>query len=401
MQKLDRYQQFDGLHWETGSVRNYYDYRGVRAPHTDKPYSEAMLMGISGGAVMGYFSFAYEGYDPHARILTRNTFNPLDTLLQRLGVIQNIRQTRSADKGLANLIDTLEDGVPAIVWADMFSMPYNALPFDEGMWAMMPIIVYGYDVAEDTVWIADRATVPLAVTTSELAAARAKVKKDKFRILTLEPPDVAKLSSAVVSGIWDTVKLYTEAPPKGSRSNFGFAAYDRWADLLTRPKQRLSWEKEFPAGGKMLAGLTSVFTDINIFGKNGYAERDLYATFLDEASILLEKPALKDVAQEFRSSGQAWDVLGRALLPDSVPPFAETRELMLERHRLFLQQGNAALPRTQEIDGRLEEIKSEVSADFPLSDSEVVEMRQDLRDHVLKIRDIEQTAIGALQAAMS
>ena len=401
MPKLDNYQQFDGLHWETGSVRNYYDYRGVKAPHTNKPYSEAMLMGISGGAVMGYFSFAYEGYDPHARILTRNTFNPLDTLLQRLGVVQNIEQTRSEAKGLANLIDTLEDGVPAIVWADMFSLPYNALPNDEGMWGMMPIVVYGFDEEADTVWIADRATVPLTITTSELAAARARVKKDKFRILTLEPPDEQKLSSAVVSGIWDTIKLYTEAPPKGSRHNFGFAAYARWADLLTRPKMRLSWEKEFPAGGKMLAGLTSAFSDINTFGKNGHAERDVYAAFLDEAAVLLDKPALKDVATQFRESGQAWDALSRALLPESIPPFAETGELMLERHRIFLERGNAALPRIREIDVRLEEIKAEVTADFPLSDAEVVEMRQNLRDHVLAIRDVEQPAIAELQGAMA
>lgn len=133
MPTLKNYNQFDGLHWETGTVRNYYDYVGVLAPHTNKPYSEAMLMGISGGAVIGYFSFAYEGYDPMARILTRNTFNPLDTLLERLGAVQERKQTSSPEKGVANLIDTLEDGRPAIVWADLFSLPYNALPYDEGM----------------------------------------------------------------------------------------------------------------------------------------------------------------------------------------------------------------------------------------------------------------------------
>jgi hypothetical protein len=399
--KLDDYQQFDGLHWETGSVRNYYDYRGIKAPHTNMPYSEAMLLGISGGVVMGYFSFAYEGYEPHVRILTRNTFNPLDTLLQRLGVVQNIRQTGIPEKGLANLVDTLEDGLPAIVWADMFSLPYNALSYDEGMWAMFPVVVYGYDEGADTAWISDRSTVPLTVTTSELAAARARVKKDKYRLLTLEPPDPEKLASATISGIWDTIKLYTEAPPKGSRNNFGFAAYDRWADLLTRPKQRLSWEKEFPAGDKMLAGLTSAFTDINIFGKNGYAERDVYAAFLDEASVLLDKPALKDVALQFRASGRAWDALAQALLPAAVPPLGETGELMLKRHRLFLEQGSAALPQIQNIGVRLEEIKSEIAADFPLNASEVTDMRQNLRDHVLKIRDIEQTAIAALRTAMS
>jgi hypothetical protein len=88
MAVLYDYHHFLGRHWETGSVCNHFAYQGVKAPHTGKPYSEAMLLGISGGIVMGYFSFSYEGYDPQARILTRNTFNPLDTLLERLGVVQ-------------------------------------------------------------------------------------------------------------------------------------------------------------------------------------------------------------------------------------------------------------------------------------------------------------------------
>ena len=128
MPQLANYAAFDGLHWETGSVRNALDYAGARAPHTGLPYSEALLMGVSGGAVMGYFSFAYEGYEPHVVILTRNTFDPMDTLLARLGIVQTVRQTARADKGVANLVDTLADGSPAIIWADMYSLPYNALP---------------------------------------------------------------------------------------------------------------------------------------------------------------------------------------------------------------------------------------------------------------------------------
>ncbi len=183
---LADYQQFEGLHWETGTVRNYYDYRGVLAPHTGKPISEALLMGISGGAVMGYFSFAYKGYDPHVVILTRNTFDPLDRLLQRLGVVQNVVQTASARKAESTLRDTLEAGLPAIVWADSYSLPYNTLPADEGMWQMMPIVIYGFDQSQDKVWIADRARAPLHVTPAELAQARSRVKKTKHRLLTLE-----------------------------------------------------------------------------------------------------------------------------------------------------------------------------------------------------------------------
>ena len=105
MVQLAGYQHFIGRHWETGSVCNFYAYRGVKAPHTGREYSEALLLGVSGGIVMGYFSFAYSGYDPHVAILTRNTFDPLDTLLQRLGVEQEILQTGDPARGLAQFAE--------------------------------------------------------------------------------------------------------------------------------------------------------------------------------------------------------------------------------------------------------------------------------------------------------
>ena len=245
MTVLNNYQQFNGRHWETGTVCNYLDYVGVKAPHTGEPYSEAMLMGVSGGAVMGYFSFAYEGYDPMARILTRNTFDPWDTMLSRLGIVQNAKHSPKPEKGVANLLAALDDGVPAIVWADLFTLTYNALPLDPGMWGMMPILVYGYDEANDVVHIADRARVALETSIDNLAFTRGRVKKDKHRVMTLEPPMPEKLVAAVQSGIWDTIKLYTEKPPKGSKNNFGLLAYQHWIKLLTKPKTRLSWEKNF------------------------------------------------------------------------------------------------------------------------------------------------------------
>jgi len=104
MPKLQGYQHFDGRHYETGTVQNYLAYRGVKAPHTGKPYSEAMLMGISGGVLMGYFSFAYKGYDPHVAILSRNTFNPLDTLLTRLRTAVK-RPVRLIGVGLSNFVE--------------------------------------------------------------------------------------------------------------------------------------------------------------------------------------------------------------------------------------------------------------------------------------------------------
>ncbi len=401
MPVLSNYQHFNGRHWETGSVHNYFAYRGVQAPHTGEPYSEALLMGVSGGAVMGYFSFEYEGYDPHARILTRNTFGPLETMLSRLGIVQHRLQTSKPEKGVANLVNALEEGIPAIVWADMFTLPYNGEPFDEGMWAMFPIVVYGYDETADTVWIADRAQVPLTATTAELHAARARVKKDKFRVLTLDPPQPEKLASAVSAGIWDCVKLFTEKPPRGSKNNFGLAAFHHWAKLLTKPKTRQSWEKVFPPGRKMLAGLVNAYWDISIFGKRGYAERDVYADFLDEASKILEQPALREVAGQFRASAKAWDALALSLLPDDVAPFREAKELMQRRQEMFVTQGNAALAELQQIHERQEALLAEMESDFPLDDAGVTAMRENIAEHVMAVHDIEATAVGMLREAMS
>jgi hypothetical protein len=397
---LSTYYCFNGLHWETGSVGNFLACRGVKAPHTGQPYSEALLLGVSGGIVMGYFSFAYAGYDPQARILTRNTFDPLDTMLARLGIVQEVRQTTNPAKAVTNLLDCLAEGMPAIVWADLFSLPYNALLQDEGMWAMFPIVVYGYDQASDTVWIADRARTPLTITTGELAVARGRVKQNKFRLLTLDHPDAEKLADAVRLGIWDSIKLFTEPPPKGAKHNFGLAAYRWWAELLTKPTARLSWAKEFPPGAKFYAGLTSAFEDINTFGKEGNAERQLYANFLEEASVILNRPALGAVATHFRRSAQAWDALSAALLPDDVARFGETRRLLLRKHRLFLEQGNGALTEIRLINQRLAEIKREIAVS-PLSDAATRELCAQIATHVLAIHELEAGAVAELKAAMA
>lgn len=111
----------------------------------------------------------------------------------------------------------------------------------------------------------------------------------------------------------------------------------------------MSWEKEFPAGVKLYAGLTSAFSRFGAVGINGDAERSLYADFLDEASVVLGKTALKEVAAQFRRSGQAWRELGCILLPDAVPLLQETRQLMERKQQRFIEQGGAAVAQIRQI----------------------------------------------------
>lgn len=402
MTYLADYNYFAGRHWETGSVANALAYRGLLAPHTGQPYSEALLMGVSGGAVMGYFNFAYEGYDPQARILTRNTFDPWDTMLSRLGIVQNVQHTGSAQRGVRNLVEALEEGHAPVVWADIFSLPYNALPMDEGMWAMMPHVVFGYDESAGQAQLADRAPLALNVSTDVLHVARARVKKEKFRVVTFDPPIVDKLVSAVQLGICDSIKLYTEAPPRGSRNNFGQQAYEWWAKQLTNPRARMSWEKQFPAGRKMLAGLASAYDDIMHFGKHDDpADRLRFANFLDEAATILGRPALAEVALLFHEASFAWHALAQALLPDAIEPFAAYRALTDRSYQLFFEQGSTATNQRVDIAAQMEEILAAMETDFPLDAAAVQAMREDIAAHVLAVHDIESAATSALKEAMA
>ena len=402
---LSDYSQFDGRHWETGSVHNVLAYQETEIPETRQPISEAMLMGISGGAAFGYFIFEYRGLDPFMSLLSRNTFDPLDTLLERLAVPQDLFHTADTSKGERNLIEVLEGGRPAMVWADAFGLPYNGLSYDEQMWAMLPIVVYGH--ADGAAHIADRSRKPLVIPQADLATARARVKKDKFRVLALGAPDLSKLPGAIQKGIWQCIALYTEAPPKGGRDNFGFAAYEKWAKMLTNTRNKQSWERMLAPGSRMFAALAGVGYQHGVFGwartfpSNQVDDRNLYADFLDEAAVILKKPGLKNAGEQFRASSDAWLALSEAALPDKVPLLKETKELLLLKRDLFVDNGDRELEEIRKADKRLSEIYSLAAAEFPMSDTEVKSMREGLAERVMNISGIEQEAIELLQAAMA
>lgn len=404
MTVLTDYTQFDGLHWETGTIRNVLAYQGVRAPHSGQPCSEAFLLGVSGGAAFGYFLFDYQDSAPIISLITRNTFNPMDIICERLGISQTILQTNNPNKGRANLLEVLEGGRPAIVWADTYSLPYNALPHDESNWGMMPVVVYGVDSAQ--VYIADRSRTPLTVPLEGFEKARARIKKFKFRVVALDPPSERKLASAVQSGLWQCIRLYTEKPPKGARHNFGFAAYTRWGEMLTNRRNPQGWARFFPPGMRLFAALAGtisvpgVYGWIQHWGAGDGAERGMYAEFLDEAAEILDKPRLNEAASHFRASQAAWRELSKAVLSEDIPLFKQTRDLLDRRHNLFIDRGMSALDEIQRINSSLVEMRAEAVDDFPLTRGQVTTLFENMKVRVQKIHEIEVQAIKVMQAAL-
>lgn len=400
MPTLSNFDAFTGYYWQTASIASALQYQDIKMPHTGKPISEALLFGVGGGMNFGYFFFHYEGYDPQVNILTRNTFNAFEPILGRLCIAYESKQTTSANKGVTNVTDALENGQAPIIWADMYHLPYYGLEYDEQNWAMMPMVVYG--VEGDIVHIADRARKGLSVSSEDFALARARVKKERHRVVTLDAPNSDKLASAVSLGLWDCIKLYTEKPPRGSAKNFGFKAYDKWIELLTRPKAKGSWAKTLPRGRELYVGLTTAFNFSMLFGKDTThtAERYMMADFLEEAATILEKPAPADAAPIARKAGDAWREMGEILLPDDVPLLKEMRENLVASQTLFFEQGADSTEQRIALRDRREALKKE-SEEYPLSEDEVTAHQKKIAAQVAVIRDIEHDLITDLRGALS
>ncbi len=401
MPTLSSFTQFQGRYWDTASIRNALDYQGAIAPHTSQPYSEAMLLGISGGVTFGYFTFHYQGYDPQVNLLTRNTFDPMTRIFERLGIAPKALRTPNADKARQNLIKALDDGYAPIASPDGSLLPYNAIRYDEANWHTMPLVIYGYEPEAGEAHISDRSRVSLTVAADDLDRARGRIKKERHALLLLGAPDESLLAGAIRQGLNDCVKLMTEKPPKGAAKNFGLRALENWADMLAK-KSRGSWTKAYPSGRPLLAALTSAYTFLSpAFGKTMQAERDVYADFLDEAAQALVAPALKEVANEYRAAGQAWERLLESLLPRSSPMLGEARDAIDRRATLFIESGAAHLDEIIAQRDRLAALMTEAESDFPLSGGEIADLRAEIRDKVVRIQVAEEAAVLALKAAIS
>ena len=399
MPQLEHYAQFDGLAWSTGYLTNALAYQGVTAEHTGKPYSEALLMGISGGIAAGYFAFAYKGYDPHLHFLTRYPFNEEPAAaFERLAIPTEPRTTTDPQKAAANVIDALVAGKPAIVWLDVISLLKGVEQKD--MWMVMPVLVYGYDAQAGSVQVADRARVPIVVDVECFAAARARLSKTRHRMMTIGAPDPERLQNAVEAGIRECIDIFTGKPPVGAASSWGFAAYDKWIDLLTKRKNKPSWSKMFAAGPQMYAGLTSTYKYLEVFYTGGAGARGIYADFVDEAAQILGKPTLREVAGQFRACAGRWTAFTSALLPDAIPPLKEARELLNREYTHFLEFGIDKDGERARVAERLAALRKEMDSGFPLDEAGAAAMREEMAEHIAGIRDAEQAAFDDLKAAL-
>lgn len=392
---------FTGRHYETGTITNALKAMGAMDPRTGAPYSEALALGASGGIAFGYFVFEYTGHLPHVAMLTRNTFSPFQRALDNLAIKREQKETTDGDRADRNLRLELDSGNVALVWADSYSLPYTGLCADQ-MWAMRPLLVVGQE--GDDFLVVDGPPTPIRLSAANLDKARARVKKDRFRMLVLQPPDPSRLPDGLIDGIRSCTALFLDKPPAGSPNNFGISGMRHFAKMLTDPKNAKGWTKTFQPGPRLVQALAGSFGQPGIWdwveqwGTNPGADRETYADFLDEAGAWLANPELVAASGDFRESAKLWRILAETAMPDSIPEFKALKKLKSQHARVWIDRGLDSLEERSLIRLEMKNLTATVAESAALAEAASA-IHRSMSELVSQIADIEEQAIRDLRQA--
>ncbi|KAA3647970.1 MAG: DUF4872 domain-containing protein [Chloroflexi bacterium] len=390
---LDAYKTLGGIQPETANIKNVLTYHGVKAPHTGKPFTEAMLLGIGGGLGATYMLWGFKKREyPSLVIGFRNLYNYpvkfIERLCERVGATTRQLETGGKKKALTNLEQTLADEHPALAWIDLGGAPYYMSFLHSGV-----KVVYGLE--DDKVWVDHLASKPYILNSQLVAEARAKVPSYKNRIMTVEPGGEMDIEAAIRAGLHDQID-YLNA----SSDSFSLPSIRKWARMMTDTKNKKAWPVVFKGGRGLYGSLRTLYEGIEIVGTGGGGMRGMYADFLDEAAPVIEVEDLKTVATLHRALEKHWRQLAHALLPDSVAVFKKTKDMLSERAGIELKQGSAGLEAITPLNDELHAIKGELNEDFPLSASEISELFENIQSQLEEIYAAEKEALVTLENAV-
>ena len=378
---------------------------GVRAPHTNAPFTEAMVHGIAGGIGIGVFAFLYEkenfaSFYVAARHDWANDVRYLTRATERFGGEATIAEgVKPSAQAIASARAASQ---PCILWLDAASLPYKAMPqFYSGM-AGHVVVLYDIDEAAATARIADLSDEPIEIPLDVLAAARSRIKKDKQRVMSLHAGNLPPLDGMVQDGLAACRDgLLGANAIGGSKTNFSLEALRVWGTRLHGSREKESWDRVFTPGARLWRGLTSINEYIEHYGTGGGLSRPLFAEFLEEAGQALGSEPVRALSERYADLGRAWSDLADAALPDDVAAMREAKELLARRSELMHSEGPAATDEVRRAWQRLDELAKDAEAAFPLSMAASSDLRADLQRRVVALHADEVRAHEALSAALA
>lgn len=374
---------------------------GVANPRTKAPFSEAMVFGIAAGIGVGVAAFHYAKEDFSSffiagRHLWHDDVAYLRNAAARLGCTATIKESGGAKAADKQLRDMLASG-PCIAWVDMAHLPHRALPamFSGGGYHVVPI----YKIDGDNALIGDLTDEPITIALKDLAVARARIKKQKHRLLVIDAPKkLPELAELIAAGLRACHQGLTSKPMKGFPSMFNLNAFVQWAERMSGTGAQ-SWGKIFPRGHNLWRGLTSMHLFIEQYGTGGGLCRPLFAEFLAEAAAAIGDDRLRSLSEQYDAIGAAWSALAKAALPEDVPLLKQAKDGHIRYAELFT--GGGSIEEKRAVWAELDQLAAQAKDAFPLTEAECVELRTDLQRRILAIVEGEQAAFTALSAVVA
>ena len=377
---LEGFEPFVGKHCESTALKRVLDYHGLSL-------SEEILLGLGGG-----IGFIYWYMKTMPAPLIGGRYGKLTdfskNICRRIGAEVSVIETSSSKKGYEELKALLGAGEPTVVYGDIVYLPYLAVP-EVAHFGGHAIVVFGLDEPRDEVYIYDRGRNPVTASIADLVKARGSQFppfQPKNRILKISyPAKIGNLEEGIKESIRECYQNMLEPPIR----NIGLAGIEKLSKTIMR------WPEQFE-GISLLGALMNGFMYIEIGGTGGSAFRSMYARFLEEASYILDQPALKEAAEMMQESAVVWSEIASGFLPDSWPNLKRMRELMLEKNRLFEEQAPGALDAMITINGQLDELMRKAVADLKRPPSFLTEVQQS----ILRCYQIERKAFEKLSAVI-
>lgn len=376
----------------TAALRNVFEVEGVTAPHTGKPFTEAMLLGVGGGLGAGYILWEFKKHDIANVVMGfRNRWNyPVDFIqntCERLGAAVSVQESGGVKNAVRYLDDALAAGKTPIISLDKASLPYHGLPESMKGYGVHQIVVLGK--TDDDLIVADLADAPWRIAADVVTAARGVIGSDKYRVITITPPSTIDLPAAIRAGLADQVEHLGR-----SSESFSLPVLKKWSKMLTDRKNAKGWHRVFAERNGLIDALRSVYEGIRLDETEGAGLRHLYADFLDEAAGVIDQPVLEDTAALYRQAGAAWIAFANAALPDSSALLKQVKDQLDGRYRAF--NGNQAdAPR--QANERLTAIHDAANAAFPLNDGEIEALFSEMQTRLDAVYDAEVAALESLK----
>ncbi|MCX6283260.1 MAG: BtrH N-terminal domain-containing protein [Bacteroidetes bacterium] len=286
---IENYQHKMAAHCESGSITSLLNHSGMKI-------TEPMVFGISSGIFFGYFhkmkSFAFPTF------IVRNKPGQIrKNLSKRTGVKFYTRDFRNQEAGQGALDMLISKGIPTATQVDMFYLDY--VPSWERVHINVHFLVaFGkegdvYKVSDS--YFPNPVDLPVA-SMNKGRFAQGSMSPKGFLFYPEYVPQSFDQEKAIRRGIKKACfnMLSIPIPFLGIKGIRLFA------------KRIIEW----PAMARDTEHLSHEVMKINILledqGTGGAGFRFMYATFLQQASDIIHKPELKDLAKELMAIGDGW-----------------------------------------------------------------------------------------------